>query len=109
MPARVTASRGCVEAMNVGICNLVVDHGGADRRLDGLLTSCESPTSASRLEWNGPRHARHQRRPPRLEWNRLRQPATDVGRRAWNGAKGLGGRGLEMRGLEEPSRRVTAD
>jgi hypothetical protein len=26
-----------------------------------------------------------------------------------NRAKGLGGRGLEMRGLEEPSRRVTAN
>jgi hypothetical protein len=34
---------------------------------------------------------------------------TVVGRRAWNGAKGLGGRGLEMRGLEEPSSRVTAN
>jgi len=35
-------------------------------------------------------------------------PITVVGRRVVNGAKGLGGRGLEMRGLEEPSSRVTA-
>src|SRR5262249_31159212 len=33
---------------------------------------------------------------------------TVVGRRVVNGEKGLGGRGLEMGGLEEPSIRVTA-
>jgi len=47
-------------------------------------------------------------RPSRLEPFSDVARITVVGRRASSGAKGLGGRGLEMRGLEEPSSRVTA-